>query len=78
MRPLQSYGRGADAVRSGKSESVANTFVRRRDAEEWAIDVERSIDRDGGGLDARMRPLQARDLRGHGTVAGLRPAHYHV
>jgi hypothetical protein len=28
-----------------KSEYVANTFVRRRDAEEWAIDVERSIDR---------------------------------
>ncbi|UWU95738.1 hypothetical protein [Bradyrhizobium sp. CB1015] len=28
-----------------KNEYVANTFVRRRDAEEWALDVERSIDR---------------------------------
>ena len=28
-----------------KNEYVANTFIRRRDAEEWAIDVERSIDR---------------------------------
>jgi hypothetical protein len=28
-----------------KCEYVANTFIRRRDAEEWAIDVERSIDR---------------------------------
>jgi hypothetical protein len=28
-----------------KREHVANTFIRRRDAEEWAIDVERSIDR---------------------------------
>ena len=28
-----------------KNEYVANTFVRRRDAEEWAIDVERSMDR---------------------------------
>jgi hypothetical protein len=27
-----------------KSEYVANTFVRRRDAEEWAIDVEQSIE----------------------------------
>ena len=28
-----------------KREYVANTFIRRRDAEEWAIEVERSIDR---------------------------------
>jgi hypothetical protein len=28
-----------------KHEYIANTFIRRRDAEEWAIDVERSIDR---------------------------------
>lgn len=28
-----------------KNEYIANTFVRRRDAEEWALDVERSIDR---------------------------------
>jgi hypothetical protein len=28
-----------------KRQYVANTFIRRRDAEEWAIDVERSIDR---------------------------------
>jgi hypothetical protein len=30
-----------------KREYVANTFIRRRDAEEWAIEVERSIDRGG-------------------------------
>ena len=28
-----------------KRQYVANTFIRRRDAEEWAIDAERSIDR---------------------------------
>jgi len=28
-----------------KSQYVANTFIRRRDAEEWAIETERSIDR---------------------------------
>src|SRR2546421_3789462 len=28
-----------------KREYAANTFIRRRDAEEWAIEVERSIDR---------------------------------
>ncbi len=28
-----------------KRQYVANTFLRRRDAEEWAIDAERSIDR---------------------------------
>jgi hypothetical protein len=28
-----------------KSHYVANTFIRRRDAEEWAIEAERSIDR---------------------------------
>jgi hypothetical protein len=38
-----------------KSEYVANTFNRRRDAEEWAIDVERAIDR--GIPIRRSRPL---------------------
>jgi hypothetical protein len=28
-----------------KREYVSNTFTRRRDAEEWAIEIERSIDR---------------------------------
>ena len=37
-----------------KHEYVANTFIRRRDAEEWAIDVERSIDR--GAPIRRSRP----------------------
>jgi hypothetical protein len=30
-----------------KREYVANTFIRRRDAEQWAIEIERSIDRGG-------------------------------
>src|SRR5215510_7952452 len=37
-----------------KREYVANTFVRRRDAEEWAIEIERSIDR--GAPIRRSRP----------------------
>jgi hypothetical protein len=37
-----------------KNEYVANTFIRRRDAEEWAIDVGRSIDR--GAPIRRSRP----------------------
>ena len=37
-----------------KNQYVANTFVRRRDAEEWAIDAERSIDR--GTPIRRSRP----------------------
>src|SRR5438874_12688559 len=37
-----------------KREYAANTFIRRRDAEEWAIDVERSIDR--GSPIRRSRP----------------------
>ena len=37
-----------------KREYAANTFIRRRDAEEWAIDVERSIDR--GAPIRRSRP----------------------
>jgi hypothetical protein len=37
-----------------KHEYVANTFIRRRDAEEWAIEVERSIDR--GAPIRRSRP----------------------
>lgn len=40
-----------------KSEYVANTFVRRRDAEEWALDVERSIDR---GIPIRRSKSQER------------------
>lgn len=39
-----------------KREYVANTFIRRRDAEEWAIEVERSIDR--GIPIRRSRPLE--------------------
>ncbi|MFB9269733.1 site-specific integrase [Bradyrhizobium erythrophlei] len=39
-----------------KNEYVANTFIRRRDAEEWAIDVERSIDR--GAPIRRSRPYE--------------------
>ncbi|TWB89937.1 hypothetical protein FBZ93_11551 [Bradyrhizobium macuxiense] len=46
-----------------KSEYVANTFVRRRDAEEWAIDVERSIDRGSSILRTRSKkPLQMLDF----------------
>ena len=37
-----------------KREYVANTFIRRRDAEEWAIEIERSIDR--GEPIVRSRP----------------------
>jgi integrase len=37
-----------------KHEYAANTFIRRRDAEEWAIEVERSIDR--GDPVPRSRP----------------------
>jgi hypothetical protein len=39
-----------------KNEYVATTFVRRRDAEEWALDVERSIDR--GTPIRRSRPFE--------------------
>ena len=39
-----------------KNEYAANKFVRRRDAEEWAIDVERSIDR--GTPIRRSRPFE--------------------
>jgi hypothetical protein len=39
-----------------KKEYVANTFVRRRDAEEWALDVEHSIDR--GTPIRRSRPFE--------------------
>jgi hypothetical protein len=39
-----------------KREYLANTFIRRRDAEEWAIEVERSIDR--GIPIRRSRPLE--------------------
>jgi hypothetical protein len=41
-----------------KREYVANTFIRRRDAEEWAIEVERSIDR--GVPIRRSRPHKPR------------------
>lgn len=37
-----------------KRQYVTNTFLRRHDAEEWARDVERSIDR--GGPIRRARP----------------------
>jgi hypothetical protein len=39
-----------------KHEYVANTFVQRRDAEKWAIDVDRSIDR--GAPLRRSRPYE--------------------
>lgn len=39
-----------------KREYVANTFIRRRDAEKWAIEVERSIDR--GAPIRRSRPQE--------------------
>src|SRR6476646_4599237 len=35
----------SELARTSQEEYVANTFIRRRDAEEWAIEVERSIDR---------------------------------
>src|ERR1700751_1986584 len=37
-----------------KREYIASTFIRRRDAEEWAIDAERSINR--GAPIRRSRP----------------------
>ncbi|GMO20594.1 MULTISPECIES: hypothetical protein [unclassified Bradyrhizobium] len=39
-----------------KDEYIANMFVRRRDAEEWALDVERSIDR--GTAIRRSQPFE--------------------
>jgi hypothetical protein len=39
-----------------ENEYVANTFIRRRDAEEWALGVERSIDR--GAPIRRSRPYE--------------------
>jgi|SRR5579859_389199 len=39
-----------------KNEHVANTFIRRRGAEEWAIEIERSTDR--GAPIRRSRPYE--------------------
>jgi integrase len=47
---------GRRIVAGRKNEYVTNTFVRRRDAEEWALDVERSIDR--GTQIRRSRPSE--------------------
>ena len=46
----------SELARTSQEEYVANTFIRRRDAEEWAIDVERSIDR--GAPIRRSRPFE--------------------
>ena len=48
-----------------KNEYAANTFVRWRDAEEWALDVERSIDR--GTPIRRARPFEQPRIRHEGT-----------
>lgn len=49
-----------------KNRYVAETFRRRRDGEEWALEMERNIDRNGSS-----KPRVVRDVRTFGDLIDL-------
>ncbi|HMF51321.1 MAG TPA: hypothetical protein VK603_21880 [Candidatus Saccharimonadales bacterium] len=49
-----------------KTRYVAETFRRRKDGEEWALEMERNIDRKGSS-----KPRAARNVRTFGDLIGL-------
>jgi hypothetical protein len=55
-----------------KTRYVAETFRRRKDGEEWALDMERNIDRNGSS-----KPRAVRNIRTFGDLIDLHDADMH-
>jgi hypothetical protein len=67
-RPSHKWHPETGASRSaGKTRYVAETFRRRKDGEEWALEMERNIDRNGSS-----KPRVARNVRTFGDLIDLR------